>query len=368
MSRIITFLGKGCTGYTTLAIATAKLFAQQGKRVLLATHTPNLRASILLETPLAPHPQVIAPNLQGVQLQTTAMLVQVWEELKQLTAQYLPTFFSESVYPGELIILPGFDSALTFNALRQYYTSGDYDVIIYDGREDLETLRLLNIPDGLDWYFRRFRQVFEALDLAKAAANIFGGPLASAIISANVDSQKLGQGLDQVRDWIEQGRAVVSDAEKLTAYLVTTAEPAAIAQARWLWGSAQQVNLTISGVLLYQSQGNGELTQLQQAFSPLVVNPIPALLNQNWAPLLQALPDFNASLRVPQPLTVNLAQRQVIVFLPGFNKEQVKVTQYGSQITIEAGDQRRNISLPPELRGEFIKTGKFEEPYLIISF
>ncbi len=365
MSKIITFLGKGSTGYTTLAIATAKWFAQQGKRVLLVTHTPNHSAEILLETPLTACSQEIAPNLQVVQLQATVLLSQVWNELKQITASYVPASFSEEVYPGELMILPGLDSALAFNALRQYYASGDYEVIIYDGRGDLETLRVLAIPDAFDWYFRRFRQVFEALDLGKAAITLFGGPLASAILSANVDSKKLRQGLDTIHDWIEQGTAVVSDAKRLTAYLVTTDEQTAIAEARWLWGSAQQVNLTVSGVFLYQ--GTDELA-VRQAFAPLDVNSIPGLINRDWDPVLQALPDFNASLSTPQPLRVDVAQRQIVLFLPGFTKEQVKVTQYGSQVTIEAGDQRRNVLLPPEFKGELIKAGKFEEQYLTISF
>lgn len=364
MSRIITFLGQGCT-ISTMAIAAAKWFAQQGKKVLLATHTLDLSAEILLGTPLNTYPQVIDRNLQVVQLQTTVLLEQVWEELKQLVASYLPTSFSAEVYPGELLILPGFDSILAFNALRQYYISGDYDVIIYDGEGDKETLRLLGIPNALDWYFDRSHQVFESLDLGKIAASL-GGPIASAILTANIDSQKLQQGRAQVRDWIDQGVTLVGDASRLTAYLVTTDQPGAIAAVRWLWGSAQQINLTVSGVLAYQCQ-NPDRTELQQAFAPLDVNSIPTLLNQNWEPILQALPDFNSSISVPQPLTVDLAQQQLFVFLPGFNKKQVKLTQYGSEIIIDAGDQRRKISLPPELQGHFIKAGKFEEPYLIIS-
>lgn len=176
MSRIITFLGQGCT-IGTMAIATAKWFAQQGKKVLLATHTLDPSAEILLGSPLNTYPQVIDHNLQVVQLQTTVLLEQVWEELKQVIASYLPISFPQ-IYPGELLILPGFDSILAFNALRQYYMSGDYDVIIYDGEGDKETLRLLGIPNALDWYFDRSSQVFESLDLGKIAASL-GGPIST---------------------------------------------------------------------------------------------------------------------------------------------------------------------------------------------
>ncbi|MBW4430747.1 MAG: ArsA family ATPase [Pelatocladus maniniholoensis HA4357-MV3] len=367
MSRIITFIGKAGIGHTTLAIATAKWFSQQGKEVLFVTHTPSPNAEILLKTPLTNIPQVVAPNMQAVQLQTTTMLDQTWEEFKKILSLYIPIPDSEEVYSGELILLPGIDSLLYFNAMRQYYQSGEYEVIVYDSRGDLETLRMLGIPGMLDWYFHRFGKIFEGFSLNKIADSI-GGPLASAIVSANMDTEKLQQGLDQIRSWIAQGIAVVGDSSKLTSYLITSNEPGAIAETRWLWGSAQQVNLMVSGVLVYQCQKSDDLNNLQQVFAPLSVTSIPALKEHNWESLLKALPDFNHNHQAPFPLKIDLESRQLFVFLPGFTKKQVKLTQHGKELTVEAGEQRRNIFLPPDLQKLSLKSGKFEEPYLIVSF
>lgn len=367
MSRIITFLGQAGTGHTTLAIATAKWFAERNQSVLLVTHNPSPSAERLLGIPLAAQPQVISAKLEAVQLQTTVLLEQSWKALKELVSIYLPApALADEIYPGELIILPGFDSVLAFNALCQYYLSGDYDVIIYDGRGDLETLRLLGVPHVLDWYFRRFYRFFQNLELSKIVESI-GGPIASALFTTNVDTQKIEQEMKQVRGWIDQGVAVVNNPQQFTAYLVTIDEPSAIAQAQWLWGSAQQVKLRASGVLVYQHQGN-EIPELQQAFEPLAVYPVPALRDENWEPLIRALPDFDQIPSVPDPVEIDLVQRQVRVFLPGLNRKQVKLTQYGSEVTVEAGDQRQNIALPRELQRLPIQSGKFEEPYLIIAF
>ena len=364
MSRIITFLGKAGAGQTTIAIATVKWFAQQGCRALFVTHDPSPSAEQLLQIPLTAQPQIIAANLEAVQLQTTVLLEQSWKALKQFISPYLPSPSSQDIYPGELAILPGFDSILAFNALCQYYIQGDYDVIVYDGRGDLETLRLLGVPNGLDWYFWRFRRLFQGLDLAKIADSI-GGPIASALLSANLDTRKIDQEMSRVRSWIDEGIAVINDPKRFTSYLVTIDDPAAIAEARWLWGSAQQANLRASGVFVYHQIA--DVAALQQAFDPLKIYPIPTLQNQDWDSLLKALPDFNVIPIVPDPVSIDLAQRRVRVFLPGFTKKQVKLMQFGSELTVEAGDQRRNIFLPTELQGQPIQTGRFEAPYLVIE-
>jgi arsenite-transporting ATPase len=67
MSLILTFLGKGGTGRTTIAIAAAKSFANQGKRVLLVGQEPGPALSLLLDATVASEPQAIEANLQAVQ-------------------------------------------------------------------------------------------------------------------------------------------------------------------------------------------------------------------------------------------------------------------------------------------------------------
>jgi arsenite-transporting ATPase len=88
----------------------------------------------------------------------------------------------------------------------------------------------------------------------------------------------------------------------------------------------------------------------------------------SWQPLIEALPDFDQATQAPRPIAINVAEQKVSLFLPGFDRKQVKLTQYGPELTIEAGDQRRNVFLPPELRGKPVTGAKFQDGYLIISF
>lgn len=365
MALILTFLGKGGTGRTTVAIAAAKRFASQGKRVLFAGQDPSPALSLLVGAPLSAEPQSIAPNLEAVQLQSAVLLERAWEELKQQEAQYLRTPILKAVYGQELGVLPGMDTALALNAIREYDGSGKYDVIIYDGNGDQATLRMLGMPETLSWYFRRFRQVFLDSDLGKTISP-FVQPVSAAVLNVNWSGDIFSQpAANQANNLLDQGKAAVANPDRVVAYLVTTTEQSAIATAKYLWGSAQQVGLTVGGVLLNQA----EVTQpVRTEFAPLDISSIPTHTGDDWQPVVQALPDFAQIAQAPKPITINVAERKVSLFLPGFDKKQVKLTQYGPEVTVEAGDQRRNIALPPELKGKQVTGAKFQDNYLIISF
>ena len=163
---------------------------------------------------------------------------------------------------------------------------------------------------------------------------------------------------------LDAGQKAIADPNHFAAYLVTDESPVAIAKAKYLWGSAQQVNVTVGGVVANRSD---HAESLLTEFTPLKLTALPTMTGEDWETLIGNLPDFTQASTAPRPLVIDTAARQVKVFLPTFDKKQVKLTQYGTEITIEAGDQRRNILLPPPLKGAPVKGAKFQDQYLIIS-
>ncbi|NJP12588.1 MAG: ArsA family ATPase, partial [Leptolyngbyaceae cyanobacterium RU_5_1] len=127
----------------------------------------------------------------------------------------------------------------------------------------------------------------------------------------------------------------------------------------------QQAGVTVGGVIL---NGSAESGAIAAQFDPLPVNSVPPQTVNDWQPLVDALPNFDQASQAPRPIAINVAERKVSLFLPGFDRKQIKLTQYGPEITIEAGDQRRNILLPPELSGKPVAGAKFQDSFLIISF
>jgi arsenite-transporting ATPase len=330
--------------------------------VLFAAAGVDPSAGLLLNTTLPFQPEPLGEHLSGVQLRSTVLLEQAWEQLKTLEQQYLRTPFFKDVYGEELGILPGLDDALALNALRQWSRNGQYDLIVFDGPATPELLRLWAIPDVLSWYVRRFERVLSSSDLGRTLSP-FIQPLATAILSVGFSSDTASRSASAVNDQIEQGRQALADPQQIAAYLVTTADPLAIAAARTYWGAAQQAGLIVGGVLL----NRGTLPNaVGESFQPLPLNFVPEAATA-WDLLEAAMPDPAQLDAAPRPLTIDVAAKQISLFLPSFDKKQVRLTQYGKEITIEAGDQRRNIILPEALKGCSVAGAKFQDQRLILS-
>lgn len=366
MSLILTFLGASSIARTKIAIAAAKSLASQGKRTLLAGLAEPI-LPILLDQPLAPDPQTIAPNLEVVQFLASVLLERSWDEVKKIEAQYLKTPIIKDVYGQELVALPGMDHALALNAIREYDASGKYDAIVYNGTGDAATLRMFGLPESLSWYVRRFRQLIVNSDLGKnIAESPLIQPLISTFFNVNWTADNFAQPTNQVNNFLDKGRAALADPQRVAAFLVTTPDPLEVASVRYLWGSAQQIGLTVGGVIQISSPSHSNLSE---EFTPLNVSVVPDLTDRNWQPVVDALPNFvQQAVQAPAPIVIDVHNLQVRLFLPGFDKKQVKLTQYGPEVTIEAGDQRRNIFLPPALSGRPVTGAKFQNNYLIISF
>ena len=255
MTLIITFLGKGGTGRTTVAIAAAQKLSAEGKRVLLVSQEAGPALSMLIGAEVKVEAEARSQSaraaLRLVQLQTTQLLDQNWEKLKAFEAQYLRDPFFKAVYGEELSVVPGMDDFLALNAIREYTESNQYDVIVHDGPGNQSTLRMWGAIGGIDWYFRRFKKVFQDSQFYRSISP-FIAPITGAILSGGSSSGDIWERPEtkSVEGMVAKGKALVRDPMQLRAYVVTTADEIAIAQGKYLWSAAQQIGLTIAGTFV----------------------------------------------------------------------------------------------------------------------
>ncbi|MGK7928950.1 MAG: ArsA family ATPase [Spirulina sp.] len=362
MAQLITFLGKGGVGCTTVAIAAAKKLAKNGDRILLASQDPSPAFGLLLGRSPGSEPEEVEPNLWAVQFNTPLLLEKSWEEIKTFEAQYSRFSTLKNIYGEELGIFPGMESALGLYEIRNYNASNKFDAIVYDGTADLALISALGVPETTNWYIRRFRELILNSDLGKALSP-FIQPITSAIFNVSWSWDNFAeQPIEETTTLLAEGINAVADPERVLAYLVTDNDPVAIAMAQYLWGSAQLAGVHVGRVFWNRDKAD---PQFSAEFAPLSCTELPD--TNDLGAIGEALPNIRAAGEIPKPLEVDPLNRKVKVFLPGFDKKQVKLTQYGTEITVEAGDRRRNIILPPPLTGQPVKGAKFQEHYLILS-
>mmetsp|Transcript_37235 Transcript_37235/g.81079 ORF Transcript_37235/g.81079 Transcript_37235/m.81079 type:complete len:259 (+) Transcript_37235:146-922(+) len=160
--KLVTALGKGGAGKTTVSIALAKHFAAQGKKVLLVLQSEDQNAEDLLSMPLpkGATPQNVEGNLDMLRAFGASLLEEPWKGIRETEAQLAFTGgLLDEMTAEELPMVPGMDVFTVLGVLRKFTLQ--YDVVVYDGPSSSEVLRLVAAPASLQWYLTRLKTAFE---------------------------------------------------------------------------------------------------------------------------------------------------------------------------------------------------------------
>lgn len=153
--RIILYTGKGGTGKTTLSAATALTAARQGMRTLIISTDPAHSLSDSFDLPLADEPTPICENLWGQEINVLKDIQRYWGDLQASLSALLVTKGFENVVADELAIMPGMEEVASLLHVHQKAESGLFDLIVLDCAPTGETIRLISMPDIIDWYLEK---------------------------------------------------------------------------------------------------------------------------------------------------------------------------------------------------------------------
>lgn len=398
-TKLLTFLGKGGSGKTTAAILAAQHYAMAGLNTCLVIHSQDTTADYLLNCKIGTSYVTCRKNLSAVRLETTKMLLEPLKLLKQADAQLNMTQGTLGGIVGEeLGILPGMDPIFLVLALERLVgflgiaasksQQDKFDLIIYDGISSEETLRIIGGSSKARLYLKYLRTLAEKTELGRLAAPSLLRLVDEAMkISSSRSffngkmSSEIWDTLDQM---LERGSSAFSNPQKFGCFLVMDPNNlTSINSALRYWGCTIQAGAHVSGAFgITSRQENLEsLERAKKEFSPLpsafisslsMNNPVDwsrivlETINEDARHLLNSLSsqysDMLSSVRF------DIKRNSVTLFMPGFDKSEIKLYQYrgGSELLVEAGDQRRVIPLPPEIQGK-VAGAKFGDRSLVIS-
>ncbi|MEU4512580.1 ArsA family ATPase [Nonomuraea wenchangensis] len=375
--RVLLFTGKGGVGKTTAAAATATLAASRGmKTLVVSTDTAHSLADAL-----AVEPGEVAPGLHLHQVDTQRTLERHWGELQDYARGVLSELGLDEVTSEEITVLPGAEEVIALLELREHARSGRWDVIVVDCAPTAETLRLLALPEALDWHVNRLLPIGRRL-VRLVAPFVRGVARVSApgeeVMSAG---ERFHRGLMEVRELLTGDQASVR--------LVLTPESVVLAEARRTLTSLNLYGYRVDGVIanrVFPPGGADEwraqwvaaqtrlLTEAEQSFAPLPVHVVPYLPAEPVG--RQALTEVGARLygdsdpfappASPPPL--RMSADELALDLPGADRADVDLARKGDELIVTAGPYRRILALPVALARRKISGAALRDGVLRVAF
>ncbi|XP_050947047.1 uncharacterized protein At1g26090, chloroplastic isoform X3 [Cucumis melo] len=301
-----------------------------------------------------------------------------------------------------------------------------YDIVIYDGVCTEETIRMIGATSKIRFetlslslslflsivpptpaqickrkkiicitkrtldrlYLKYLRSIAEKTDLGRLAT-----PSILRLVDEAMSISRPGSHLggrtstdiwETLEHVLEKGSSAFAEPRKFSCYIVMDpTSPASVQSALRYWGCTIQAGAQICGALAFTSSHfNAEASaSLKEKFSPLSLAFIPQFSigsSVDWntvlgdasskgpRDLLFSSKSLTSSL-IP-PVKFDPGNKSVTLLMPGFGKSEIKLYQYrgGSELLVEAGDQRRVISLPKEIQGK-VGGAKFMDRSLVIT-
>jgi arsenite-transporting ATPase len=388
-TRTLLVTGRGGSGRTTVAAATALRAAASGFRTLLvAAADPHRTLDDVLGVRLGPAPTA-TPGGGPYALRLDAQAAYE-DEAARLLAQAKPAFDLLGVDPlerEELAALPGAAHLALLRALRHHTASGEWELVVVDAPVVPELVAALALPEELARYLDRLLP--EERQAARALR-----PLLAALA-----------GVPMPADWLFDARrraaaelAETGDAvhgAHVSVRLVTEPGPLAAAELRRARAAlalfGHRVDAVVANRLLPES-ADPFLAPLRAAQQQEL-----AALRAEWDVPVHAVPHLGgdphdrAALAdlaaaaydqpVPEPggpelpdawaVEDRLAQDGVLVWrlpLPGAERADLDLVRRGDEMLVGVGAYRRTLTLPSALRRCAVSGAALRDGVLAVRF
>ncbi|HET6791911.1 MAG TPA: TRC40/GET3/ArsA family transport-energizing ATPase, partial [Actinomycetota bacterium] len=215
--RVLLFTGKGGVGKTTVAAATAVRAADAGLRTLVMSTDPAHSLGDSFDEEIGSYPTQIGERLWAQQIDAQERLEDNWREIQDYMIQLMNWAGTETIQAEELTVLPGLDEIFALIDVKTHVESGAYDVLIVDCAPTAETLRLLSLPDVMQWYIERIFPVERRI--VKTVR-----PLVSRVTSLPIAGDRVFDAVERLHRNLDAVKRILTDEATSSVRLVVNPE------------------------------------------------------------------------------------------------------------------------------------------------
>jgi len=384
--RILLFTGKGGVGKTTIAAATAVRAARAGKRVLVTSTDPAHSLADSFDTPLGDVAAEVAPNLWAEQIDAQSRLESNWRDIQEYIIAFLNWTGIDAIEAEELSVIPGLDEIFSLTDVKRHAESGSYDVLVIDCAPTAETLRLLSLPEIMNWYIERIFPV------ERRIVNTVR-PILTRITSMPIADDKIFAAVERLHRNLEGVRTILADAKRSSVRLVVNPEKMVIAEARrtytYLSLFGYRVDAVVANRIIpetvtdpyfgkWKDIQREHLGTIRDSFEPVPI--LTARLFDQEMVGLDALErmgeevygerEATAVLHRDEPIRVRKRGGWYVLSmrLPFADRGDLDIHRKGDDLYIRVGSYKRNFILPQALQRLEVREARFIEDRLEVRF
>jgi arsenite-transporting ATPase len=399
--RVLVFTGKGGTGKTTVAAATACVAASSGMSTLVVSTDPAHSLGDAFGARIGDQPTELDRNLWARQVDPVSRMERDWGLLRDEISALLDWAGASSLEAEEMAILPGVDEIFALLDLVEYDDEGRYDLIVIDAAPTAETLRLLALPEVARWWMSYVWPVGRGL--AKIVR-----PVVGRISSMPIASEEALDAAEGLFDKLMRAHAILSDPDRSSIRLVFNPEKVVLAETKRTYTYLCLFGYCVDAVVANKVLGAGERDWRAQGSSSVEENfaesLVSAWIRRQSVWLTQAEMDFKGlamlyspyffeepvglealrrlgeqiyrevspceklAAREPLSITENGDGALLQLYLPLASKENVSVMRKGRELYVRVDNQTRNVHLPHSLARRKVKSARYRDSTLSLLF
>jgi arsenite/tail-anchored protein-transporting ATPase len=384
--RVLLFTGKGGVGKTTVAAATAVRAARAGHRTMIMSTDPAHSLADSFDVTIGSSPVLIVDNLWAEQIDAQERLEANWREIQEYFIQLMNWAGVDTIQAEELSVIPGLDEIFALIDVKRYVDGGQHDLLVVDCAPTAETLRLLSLPEIMNWYIERIFPVERRV--VKAVR-----PLVSRITSLPIADDRFFASVERLHRNLDAVRRILTDDEISSVRLVVNPEKMVIAEARRTYTYLSLFGYRVDAVVVnriipdsvtdpyfgkWKEIQAEHLSSVHESFQPVPIltarlfdrEMVGIELLEGMGQEVYGQRDAMDILHREEPIRIRKRGTSYVlsIRLPFVSRDELDVHRRGDELFVKVGSYKRNLILPQTLQRLAIRDATFVQDHLEVRF
>lgn len=384
--RILLYSGKGGVGKTSLSAATAVRSARLGKRTLVLSTDSAHSLADALDRPVGPRPTRIEDRLDAVEVDVNEELSSHWGIIHTWLTEFMTFKGIQETVAEELAILPGMEELFSLMKVKTFAASDLYDVIVVDCAPTGDTVRMLAVPEVLNFYFSRIFPIQRTVVRSVR-------PVAQRMTDLPIPRDDVFEAVKRLYLQMEGMAPLLQDPKKSSVRIVLNPESMVIRESQRLYTYLSLFGFPVDGVVankvLPKEAQSGyfegwakiqaeHLREAETSFEPIPFffghlfdrEIVGTSLLHDFALQVFGKKDPTAVLLQERPIELKREGKGYALYvrLPFAEKDKIQVFTKGDDLVIQVDNQRRTLLLPRMLASRRLLGAAFAERRLRVAF